>query len=883
MRKKLYLVDAANFLFRSFFAIRGMSTKQGTPTNALYGFIRSIEKIIKDFSPEYMAIVFDGPSNKASRTAIYEAYKSHREGMPEDLVIQLAPALEFCRLSGLPLFQIEGIEADDTIGSIARFAKENSFDAVLLSSDKDLCQLVDPHCQMVNASKDNLVIDEAKVKELYGIRPDQMVDYLAIVGDASDNIPGVSGLGPKAAEALLQEFGTLENIYHHLEEIKSASQRKKMEEGKENALLSQKLATIDCHIAIPTEIEHYKIKERNLEGLAKLYEQMEFSTLLKSLGEAGESKKPFTAGKYHLIETKEAFEALLTKLQKAKEICIDTESTSLEKMQAKLVGIGFCIDPKEAFYVPFNHSIEPEWLLKKLKTLFENSAHAFFGHNIKYDLHILANHGLFPAIICFDTMLASYILHPEKNRHGLDELTEEIFGYQKVSFKELVGKEENIGHIPVDKVCYYCCEDVLFTYQLFEHFEPLLIKESQEFTFYEIELPLLPILFAMERKGVFVDPKMLSIMSSELKKEIDKIEKEIYALSNQTFNIKSPKQLATVLFEDLKIPYPKKGKNVSTAADILESIQNNHPIIEKILQFRMLDKLRSTYVDALPLQIDQTTGRIHCTFNQTGTATGRLASQDPNLQNIPIRSHIGKTIRNAFKPGEPGYSFLSADYSQIELRIVAHLSQDENMINAFHHSSDIHRATAALIFGIKEEDVTDEMRSSAKAVNFGIIYGQGPFGLSQVLKMDVRSAGKFIHDYYERYKGIKTFLDKAKDAARQNGFTSTMTHRKRAIPDINSKNSFLRAAAERLAVNSPIQGTQADIIKMAMIKLDQEMDKKGLKSALILQIHDELIFECKDSELTLMEPLVKEVMENIVKLTVPLKVDIHIGKNWGEC
>jgi DNA polymerase-1 len=880
MRKKLYILDAANVLFRSFFAIRGMATKAGVPTNALYGFIRTIEKIIKDFQPEYMAVVLDGPSNKASRTKIYENYKSHREGMPEELVCQLAPAVEFCKLYGLSLFQIPGIEADDAIGSIAKFGTKAGFDVYMLSSDKDLCQLVGDHCFMINISKDNLLIDKEKVKEIHGVEPSQVVDLLAIMGDSSDNIPGIAGIGPKGAASLLSQFGSLDSLLSHVSEVKSASQREKIESNKENALISQKLATIDCSIDIPQDEKAYLIKQKDEEALMAFYTQMQFSSLVKA-----PPKNSPPQSRHHLIESEEDLDVLLTKFKNKKEICVDTEATSLEKMKAELVGVGLGISSTDSYYIPLNGSLPKALALKKLKKFFEDPAHSFFGHNIKYDLHVLSNHDIHVSSICFDTMLASYVLNPEKNRHGLDELALEIYGHQKVSFKELVGKEDDISKIAIDKVASYCCEDVAFTCLLFERFEPLILEKAQEFTFYEIEMPLLPILFAMERQGVFVDLHMLEVMSVSLKKDLDTLEKEIYALSGKSFNIQSPKQLGEILFEDLKIPHPKQKKTTgySTAADVLEEIRGSHPIIEKILDFRTLVKLKSTYVDALPLQINNTTHKIHCTFNQTGTATGRLACQDPNLQNIPIRSAIGKTIRNAFKPSQKGYSFLSADYSQIELRIVAHLSNDKNMVHAFLHSSDIHRATAALIFNVPESEVTDQMRSQAKAVNFGIIYGQGPYVLSQQLGIDVRSAGKFIKEYYERYSGVKEFLDECKEVAKKEGVTYTMTKRRRAIPDIQSSNSFLRAAAERLAINSPIQGTQADIIKMAMIKIDQEVEKKGLDSRLILQIHDELIFECPDSELPQMQKLVRDAMENVTTLRVPLKVDMSIGKNWGEC
>lgn len=869
-----------------------MTNQQGFPTNAIYGFIRSIEKIIKDFHPDYLAVIFDGPDNKASRTAIYADYKSHRQGMPDELATQLDKTYEFCRLYGLPLIQIPGVEADDVIGSIVHWAKDHDIRTYICSSDKDLCQLVSPKCQMINVNKDNLLVDEAKVKELFGVRPDQIIDLLAIMGDTSDNIPGISGFGPKTALKLLDQFGTLDHLLEHLDELENPKQRDKISAEKEIALLSQKLATIQMDVEVPTQIEEYAPREKDIQGLQQFYRELNFTSLLKSLdtfiSNPSSPKKNQTPSTNHLINDLDSLQHVLEKLKKAPIICIDTETTSLDKMQAQLVGVGLAIDAQETFYLPFNGAIPRDYLMSALKALCQSDDHAFFGHNIKYDLHVLANHDIFVRHVCFDTMIASYLIHPEKNQHGLDHIVEAIFGVTKQSYKELMTvdkKQIPIGDVPLHEVCQYCCADVHFTYLLKEHFCPLIDELQLSKTFYEIEMPLVPILFMMERKGVFVDEPLLKQMSISLSSDLKHLEETIYQLAGQEFNIKSPKQLSHLLFEELKIPpfQKKKATGYSTSIDVLEKLVTVHPIIQKIIDFRMLEKLRSTYVDALPEQINPHTHRIHCSFNQTGTATGRLASQDPNLQNIPIRTEIGKQIRTAFRPKSASQSFLSADYSQIELRIVAHLSEDPQLIHAFKHSADVHTATAALIFNVSEAEVTKEMRHQAKAVNFGIIYGQQAFGLSKELGIDMRDAAQFIKTYFKRYPRVEEFLEKAKNDAKEAGAAITITGRRRPLPELNSQNAFIKAQGERFAVNSPIQGTQADLIKMAMIKIDQKMAQKALQSELILQIHDELIFECPDYELEEMTQLVTETMENIYPLLVPLKVDITIGKNWGEC
>ncbi|MCI5051749.1 MAG: DNA polymerase I [Simkaniaceae bacterium] len=865
--KKLYIVDAVAYLFRSYYAIRGMSNKTGQSTNAVYGFVRSILKVLKDFNPDHLVCVFDGPNNKASRVELYEAYKGHREGMPEDLVEQLELAHRFCELYGIPMLSIEGVEADDVMGSIAKWGELADTEVFLLSSDKDLAQLVDDKIKLLNTHKDNLLIDSEKVKEIYGVRPDQVIDLLAIMGDASDNIPGIPGFGPKTAVKLLDQFGSLENMLANVDQIDNAKRRQKVIDHTEDARISYKLATIQLDVPFPKESAFFALHEGDPDELRRFYEEMNFNTLVK---EMAKPQAP-SEGSYTLIDTPERLEELLKTLKQP--ICVDTETTSLSILSAEIVGIGLGDTPGTAYYVPFT---EP--LAKLLKPFLESTP--IYGHNIKYDLHALANHGIHPQHVCYDTMLASYTLHAE-NRHSLDHLALEHFGKVKTPIKDLIGtgkKEISMRDVPIEKITHYCCEDVDYTMRLKELFDKELDGKLREL-FFEMELPLLKVLYAMERAGIFVDQKMLSVLSSDFRAKTEQLQAEIYQLAGEEFNIKSPKQLSEILFNKLEIKPKKKG--TSTSADVLEAIRDDHPIIEKVLFFRTFDKLRSTYVDKLPEQIDQKTGRIHPTFTQTVTATGRLSCQNPNLQNIPVRSEEGRKIRFAFIPEKSASSFISFDYSQIELRILAHLCEDPHLVQAFHDDDDIHRVTAALLFGV--EDVVPQMRHAAKAVNFGIIYGQGAYGLSRETGMSVKDAKSFIETYFKTYPRVKEFIEGCKERARKEQASYTVMGRKRALPDILSTNGMLRSQAERLAVNSPIQGTQADIIKLAMIEINTALSKNNLSSKLILQIHDELIFETPDSEIDQLKPLVSHAMESIYPLKVPLKVDIKIGKNWGEC
>jgi len=883
--KNIYLLDAVSFLFRSYYAIRNMTNKRGESTGALYGFIRSVQKIIKDFGPEHIVAIFDGPNNKQARTEMYEHYKSNRTGMPEDLVPQLELALKFCKLAGIPYLSEEGVEADDLIGAIAKWAERNQTEVFICSSDKDLAQLVSDRVFMIHTHKDNLLIDRAKVEEIYGVKPEQIVDYLAIMGDASDNIPGIPGFGPKTAASLLKEYGTLDNLLANLDSMSNKKRADKIREHEGDALMSRQLAELILDVPFPKEAEAYKMKAPDLEPLTALYHDMNFSTLLKELGqeETAEAQVPEEPTDYQIVDDLPELEALISRLSKEKTIVFDTETSQLEPMKARLVGIGFCIEKGKAWYIPTNGKLGLETVLEKVRPLFENSEIGFVGHNIKYDLHILLNHEIALPKIAFDTMLASYLLNPQNNRHGLDQLSLEKFGKIKTPIKELIGsgkKQKSMKDVPIEEVGPYCCEDVDYTFRLKELFETEIRDESLAPILYDIEQPLIPVLISMERTGMFLDSAKLKAMSAMLTEKISHIEKEIYDFAGEEFNIKSPKQLSEILFDKLQIPTGQKKR--STRAEILESLQYEYPIASKVLEFRGLEKLRSTYADTLPMQVNKETKRIHCTFMQTVTATGRLSCQDPNLQNIPIRSEEGRKIREAFRPDPESRRYLSADYSQIELRLLAHMSQDPKLIEAFKQDEDIHASTAAAVFDVPIDQVTKKMRSQAKAVNFGIIYGQQAFGLSQELGMELKEASRFIKRYFEKYPQVKAFLEECKEKTRKTGMATTMMGRRRMIPEIHSTNGMIRAAAERLAVNTPLQGSQADIIKIAMIKLHDHL-KEDPEVQMILQIHDELIFELPEQRIDSIQPLVHQVMETIVELSIPLRVNIEIGKNWGEC
>lgn len=869
--KKIFIIDAVNFLFRSYHAIPpgSMMDDQGRTTNALYGFVRSVQKIFKDFSPEHLVCVFDGPDNKKSRQALYSDYKMHRKGAPEDLIPQFAMAAEYCELAGVPILCFDGVEADDTMASISVWAEKLGSDVYLCTSDKDMMQLVNDHVFLLQPHKDNLIIDAQKVEEKFGVRPNQMLDLLAMMGDSSDNIPGIDGFGPKTAATLLQEFGTLDAILLNPDKVKGEKKKEALKTHRDKALLSRELATLQLTIDVPKDESFYRLKTASQEKLMAFFHSMKFNSLIRQ-----ESAPPKVEKRqYMLVDTDVELDALLAKLSMQKEVCLDTETDGAHPTLAKLVGIGFSYEPGEAWYVPYR--AQPA-----LARFFAETKCGFYGHNIKYDWHILKNCGMELKNICFDTLLASYLLSPHVRRHNLDDLTLEKFKKVKIPIEDLIGKGKSsrtMFDVPVEQVKEYCCEDADYTCRLKALFQGELEEKKLVPLITDIELPLLSILANMERTGIYLDVKEIGEVARILHSEIAAVKEIIFKEVGEEFNLNSPKQLSSILYDKLALTPP--GKTESTSADILEELAPECAIVREILTYRGLEKLRSTYAESLPEAVNPHTNRIHCTFNQFVAATGRLSCQDPNLQNIPIHS----AIRACFKPQKPGWKFVGADYSQIELRLLAHFCEDSHLLEAFRLGEDIHSYTASLIFGVPIAVIEPEMRSQAKTVNFGILYGQGAYGLSRQLGISMKDASAFIKTYFERYPKIADYLESCKELVRKTGVAKTLLGRQRPIPEIHNKNPSIRSAAERLAINTPLQGTAADLIKLAMIAIDKEIKERRLNGKMILQIHDELIFEVPDEEVPIFKQLVKEKMESVWKLQVPIEVHIAVGNNWAEC
>lgn len=896
--KTLYIIDALNFIFRSYFAIGPMTDPHGQSTGAVFGFIRSLNKLRRDFSPTHLVVVFDGPDNKKERTAIYADYKSNRAGMPDDLFPQLDLALEFCKKAGIPHIEVPGVEADDTMGSIALWAAQQNVQVYICTSDKDMCQIVNDRIHLLNVFKDNLEIDPAKVQEIHGVRPDQIVDMLALMGDTSDNIPGIAGVGPKTAAGWLNEFGSLDALLAHPEKISGAKKQQLVIEGKEKALLSRQLVRLNLSVPVPTQDSFFHMHPPDSIALKEFYHRMHFLSLLKELDQpdllssvTSAPQAPSFSQNYETIDDANRLRQVVADLSTSEILILDTESTSLNPLLAKLVGLSISKKDGHAFYVPMNGQIGKPAALDILRPLLTSSSIGWIGHNIKYDLHVLANEGIILKKIAFDTMLASYLLSPQNPRHGLDQLSLEKFGKVKIPIEKLIGKGQkqiSMEQVPIPDIAEYACEDADYTHRLYTLFSEQLKQHELLPVLYTIELPLLPVLFKMERHGIKIDRSSLAQLSNDLHQEIGRLRTEIFAIAGVEFNLNSPKQLGDILFEKLEI---KGGKRTttgfSTSADVLESIKDSSPIVPLLLQYRTLEKLRSTYVDSLPIEALPPDDHIHCTFNQSVAATGRLSCQNPNLQNIPVRSAEGKKIRTAFIPSDPSYSLLSADYSQIELRLLAHLSDDPTLITAFTQGEDVHAYTASIVFGIPLQEVTDDMRHMAKAVNFGILYGQSAFGLSQQLGIPTKEASRFIDTYFKRYGKVKEFIEFCKESARSSGYAVTLTGRKRPIPDLQNKNPIIRAAAERLAVNTPLQGAAADLIKLAMIDLDHHLEQRKAAGSflgnMLLQIHDELILEGPDYSIEALGTLTRASMQGVFHLKVPLVVDISIGKNWGDC
>ncbi len=889
--KSLYLIDGSSYIFRAYYGIRQfLSTSKGFPTNALYGFINMLQKVVKDEKPDYLAVTFDS-KEKTFRHEMYADYKANREAPPEDLAKQFPYFEPLVHAFNLHSVRVPGYEADDIMGTLAKKGAQEGLQVVIVSGDKDMMQLIGPDIRMLDTMK-NKWFDIEGVEEKFGVPPDRVIEVMGLMGDSSDHIPGVKGVGPKTATELIRKFGSIEELYERIDEVDKQKLREKLVQDKEMALLSRQLVTINSSMELEFKLEDLKLKPSNITELKKLFSEFEFSSLLGELEDNSDPvvSSPAIASQYETLLTEADFERWLKQLKKAKIFALDLETTNLRPVRARVVGISFSCEEGVACYIPLGHrylgvpdQLALDWVIKKLKPILEDPQIKKVGQNIKYDLIVLRNEGVDLRGIAFDTMLASYILNPSGRRHNMDALAQNYLGHTTIKYKDVVGtasKEIGFDEVDVERATEYAAEDADITWRLYEKLSSLLQGDDLQL-FQDLELPLLEVLAEMEIHGMKLDQKHLQNLSTIIEGKIEDHIKKIHSIAGEEFNINSPKQLSVILFEKLGLPVIKKTKSgYSTDVTVLEQLAEEHDLPEVVLAYRQLGKLKSTYVDALQDEIFSKTGRVHTSFNQTVAATGRLSSSNPNLQNIPIRTEMGREIRKAFI-AEGNNHLLSADYSQVELRILAHLSGDEALIEAFQMGEDIHTRTACEIFGTSADRLDAEARRMAKAVNFGIVYGLSAFGLSRQLKIYPREAKKFIDQYFALYKKVKVYMEETVAEAKEVGFTQTLMNRKRYMPDLESQNRQLREAAGRVAINSPVQGSAADLIKLAMIRLAQKIREKKLKSRMILQVHDELVFECPEEEEQEMRALVKKEMEGVVPLKVPLVVDMGWGKNWN--
>lgn len=886
--KTLFLIDGSAYIYRAYHAIRNLSNSKGLPTNAIFGFARILIKLIENWAPKYVVMVFDakGPT---FRHDLYKDYKATRPPMPDDLQVQIPYIKQITKAFNLPVIEIPGYEADDIIGTLAYRAEESGFASVMVTGDKDFLQLVTDKSIIWDPMKDK-VTDLNSFKKEFGLMPKQMIDVMGLSGDTSDNVPGVPGIGPKTALDLIKTFGSIKNLYDNIDSITKKKQHENLIQFKEQADLSKKLVEIDTNAPIDFEQDAFCYKNPDNQKLTALFQELEFRQLQQSFsGHSDLSEK-----NYSLIDDMNSLSGLVERLKTADHFALDTETTSENPLKANLVGISVSLKAHEAFYIPLAHKYEgvPKQLgmdetIKTLKNVFENPDIKKIGQNIKYDWIVLKRHGIELAGVYSDTMVASYLINPSKRAHNLDQIALDFLGHKKITFEETVGKkkpESGFADVPLEKAVSYACEDADITLMAHDVLFPKLTEIGVKDLFEQIEMPLIPVLMKMETNGICVDRNRLLELSKHFEQQLEDLEEKIYSTAGITFNIKSPQQLGEVLFEKLMLPVKKKTKKktgYSTDVDVLTELAEKHELPALVLRHRTLSKLKSTYTDALLELADQKTDRIHTSFNQTVTATGRLSSSNPNLQNIPIKTDEGREIRSAFVP-QKGWSLISADYSQIELRLLAHCAEDEILIKAFLEDEDIHTRTAIEIFQIFPDFITPELRYQAKTINFSIIYGISAFSLSKDLGISNKMAQTYIDNYFARYKGVRKFIEKTINDAHENKKTSTLLGRIRLLPDIDSSNKIVKAAAERIAVNTPIQGTAADLIKIAMINIDKVFTQKNLKSAMLLSVHDELVFEVPPDELNMVSGIVKDLMENVWTLKVPLKVNISSGINWAK-
>ena len=906
MQNSLILIDGSSFLFRAYHAVPPLSNPKGEPTNAIYGVSNMLRKLINDYPTEYFTVVFDAPG-KTFRNEIYDQYKAHRPPMPDDLRVQIEPLHQLIKAMGLPLIMESGVEADDVLGALAQHAAQQGFKVIISTGDKDMAQLVTEQIILENTMS-NTRMDRQGVIDKFGVAPEQIIDYLALMGDTSDNIPGVPKVGPKTAAKWLEQYQTLENLVANADKI-TGKIGENLRASLDQLPLAKQLTTIKTDLNLPYGMEDLKKQTIDIEALKEILTQLGFSSWVKTLDNqsspatqdassatapATEAKPTIIPGTYETILTQEHFEKWLAELNNAELFAFDTETTSLDYCKAEIVGISFAVVAGKAAYLPLAHQypdaplqLDRTKILAQLKPLLENPNKAKLGQNLKYDAHVLANHGICLQGIAHDSMLESYVLNSTATRHNMDDLAKEYLGVTTIHYEDITGKgvkQIPFQEVPIEQAAPYAAEDADITLQLHQTLITKLQEQPSLLSLYQdIEMPLLSVLSRIESNGVLIDTGMLSQQSLELASQIVSLEQAAHESAGHAFNLGSPKQLQTILYDQLKLPIRKKTPKgqPSTEESVLQELALEYPLPKLILDYRSLSKLKSTYTDKLPLQVNDKTGRVHTSYHQAVAATGRLSSSDPNLQNIPIRSEEGRKIRQAFI-APAGYKILAADYSQIELRIMAHLSGDAGLLKAFSAGEDIHKATAAEVFGVALEDVTTDLRRSAKAINFGLIYGMSAFGLAQQLGIDNSRAKSYIDLYFARYPGVKNYMDNIRAQAHEQGYVETLLGRRLYLPEIKSKNAARRQYAERTAINAPMQGTAADIIKLAMISTDQWLFKDKPDAKMIMQVHDELVFEVAEDQLENCSNAIRKLMCSAIELNVPLLVDIGIGNNWDE-
>lgn len=920
----LILVDGSSYLYRAYHAFPPLTNSAGQPTGAMYGVLNMLRSLIMQYEPSHVAVVFDA-KGKTFRDELFEAYKSHRPPMPDDLREQIAPLHDMVVAMGMPLLSVSGVEADDVIGTLAKQAAAEGRAVLISTGDKDMAQLVTPDITLIN-TMNNTILGPEEVETKYGVPPSLIIDYLALMGDSSDNIPGVPGVGEKTAQALLQGLGSLDDIYADLDKIAGLSFRgaktlaPKMETNKEMAYLSYTLATIKTDVELDRTWDSLALTEPDLDKLHALFTQYEFKRWISDLENGGWLAKKSTRSapskaaviaavqtpaapvgtpeisseNYETILDEEALNRWAQILREAGEFAFDTETDSLDNLSARLVGMSFAAKAGHAAYVPIGHDyldapdqLLTEQVLRVMKPILEDEKIRKIGQNLKFDRGIMENYGVELRGIAFDTMLESYVLNSVAGRHDMDSLADRHLNYKTTTFEDIAGKGKKqltFNQIPLEEAANYAAEDADITLLLHQALYPQLEAEKSLLHVYQdIEMPLVPVLSRMERTGVLIDANVLAAQSVELTARLDELEKQAFAIAGEEFNLSSPKQLQTILFEKLNLPVVKKtpGGAPSTNEEVLEELADNHELPRVILEHRSLSKLKTTYTDKLPLMVDPKTRRVHTSYHQAVTATGRLSSRDPNLQNIPVRTDEGRRIRQAFIARD-GYCIMAADYSQIELRIMAHLSQDKGLLKAFAEGKDIHRATAAEVFGVPLDEVTADQRRSAKAINFGLIYGMSAFGLARQLGIPRGEAQRYMDLYFERYPGVLEYMARTREHAAEKGYVETLEGRRLWLPEINSRNGMRRKAAEREAINAPMQGTAADIIKKAMIAVDDWLQKENIDALMIMQVHDELVFEVRKEQQAEMAEKIRGLMEAAMKLDVPLKVEAGVGANWDE-